>query len=28
MARNGFLPGRKSFFNEEIGKKLPMDKVT
>jgi len=23
MGRNGILPGRKPFFQEEIGKKLP-----
>jgi len=25
MGRNQFLPGRKPFFQEEIGKKLPRD---
>jgi len=24
----GFLHGRKPFFREEIGKKLPMDRIT
>jgi len=27
MGRNGFLPGRKPFFWEEMGKKLPRDTV-